>query len=225
MSDPGGHGDRHDELAAYALGALDERERARLESHLDECERCRAYLQWLRPAVDVLPASVEQLAPPPRLQSRLMDAVRADVRRERRERRGRATAENGRSWRGLVLRPAVGIAAAIAVVIGGVVGYVVHDSGGGEPAPTLSATLVRDPVEARLSVQNMPQPEPGDVYKVWVQRNGVMQPSTTFVPEGDGSYETVIRRSLVGAQAVAVTEEEDPATRRPTLPAVISASL
>ena len=45
-----------DDLAAYALGALDEREAGAIEDHLDGCERCRERLRWLAPAVDLLPA-------------------------------------------------------------------------------------------------------------------------------------------------------------------------
>ncbi len=45
-----------EELAGYALGALAPEEAAALEGHLRSCERCRAELAWLRPAVEVLSA-------------------------------------------------------------------------------------------------------------------------------------------------------------------------
>ena len=51
-------------LAAYALGALPEEERARLRG-ISPLPQCRAELEWLRSAVDVLPASVPQVEPPP----------------------------------------------------------------------------------------------------------------------------------------------------------------
>ena len=68
-----------DDLAAYALGALDEREAGAIEDHLDGCERCRERLRWLAPAVDLLPASVEQRTPPPALRENLMATVRAEA--------------------------------------------------------------------------------------------------------------------------------------------------
>ena len=54
-------------------------EAARSRAHLAGCEPCRDYLRWLQPAVDVLPASVAQLEPPPRLGERLMATVRAEA--------------------------------------------------------------------------------------------------------------------------------------------------
>ncbi len=73
------HAERRDDLAAYALGALDQPTAADLEAHLAGCEACSEYLRWLEPAVDLLPASVEQVEPPASLKRNLMDAVRADA--------------------------------------------------------------------------------------------------------------------------------------------------
>ena len=49
-----------DDVAAYLLGALEPGEAAELERHLAGCERCRAELRWLRPAVELLPETVER---------------------------------------------------------------------------------------------------------------------------------------------------------------------
>jgi anti-sigma factor ChrR (cupin superfamily) len=68
-----------DDLAAFALGALDRAEAVEVERHLDACERCRDELHWLAPAVDLLPSSVPQLEPPPRLRRGLMRTVRAEA--------------------------------------------------------------------------------------------------------------------------------------------------
>ena len=73
------HAERRDDLAAYALGALDQPTAADLETHLAGCEACSEYLRWLEPAVDLLPASVEQVEPPASLKRNLMEAVRADA--------------------------------------------------------------------------------------------------------------------------------------------------
>ena len=56
-------------------------------------------LRWLSPAVDVLPAAVEQRTPPPSLRENLMATVRAEAapsaRRRREPRRERRRASRG----------------------------------------------------------------------------------------------------------------------------------
>ena len=67
------HQRRREDVAAYALGALEPDEAAELERHLAGCERCRRDLRWLAPAVSTLGESVERLEPPASLRSELMD--------------------------------------------------------------------------------------------------------------------------------------------------------
>src|SRR5437588_7068408 len=66
-------------LSAYALGALPEEEGARVREHLATCRDCQAELEWLRAAVDALPASVPQVEPPPELEARVMEIVQAEA--------------------------------------------------------------------------------------------------------------------------------------------------
>ena len=73
-----GHDQWEDATAAYVLGALDETERAAFEEHLAGCPACREEVDELRPAVEVLPISVEPVDPPPALKARIM----AEVERE-----------------------------------------------------------------------------------------------------------------------------------------------
>jgi anti-sigma factor RsiW len=80
LGEPTGHERYRGDLAAYALGALEEREAAELQSHLADCEACRMELRWLQPAVDLLPRSVEQLVRPAGLRKRLMAPVRGEAR-------------------------------------------------------------------------------------------------------------------------------------------------
>ena len=74
-----GHERHRDELAAYLLGALEPSEAAELERHLDGCEVCRTELEWLRPAVQLLPESVPRVEAPPELRGRLMEQVRSEA--------------------------------------------------------------------------------------------------------------------------------------------------
>lgn len=226
---------RHDDLAAYALGALDEREAALLEHHLETCEHCRERLSWLAPAVDVLPGAVEQRTPPAALRENLMAVVR-DEAAPRVE-----PARKGRSWwaglRGLVLRPAVGMAVLIVLVAGIGVGYVLRGGGTEEVAPQLtkaqslndsvpvSATLERTGDSATLHVHELPAISADEVYEVWVQRAGVMEPRSTFVLSMDGTAEAAVPGPLGGGEAVLVTREPRGGSRQPTTKPLLTAPL
>src|SRR3954451_25195015 len=75
------HERRSDEIAAFLLGALEPGEAAELERHLAGCEECRTELEWLRPAVQQLPESVQRVEAPPALRPRLMEQVRSEAER------------------------------------------------------------------------------------------------------------------------------------------------
>ena len=81
------HDRRLEEVAAFALGALDAAQIDDFKEHLAGCKRCQDELHWLAPAVQALPEAVERQAPPPALKVRLMEEVRADVAAERSEAR------------------------------------------------------------------------------------------------------------------------------------------
>ena len=220
-----------DDLAAYALDALDRDEAARLERHLEGCESCRDRLQWLRPAVDQLPASVEQMAPPAGLRDSLMETVRAEAAPRR------AAEAPRRSWleglRTAMLRPAAGFALLIVLVAGIATGYLVRgDDTASDFIParssagvTASATLERHGDSATLHVEELPPLARDEVYEVWVQRNGVMEPASTFVLRGDGSAEAAVPGPLDDAEGVFVTAEPRPGTDRPTTDPVLEAPL
>ena len=225
------HTERRDDLAAYALGALDDSAAAELETHVSSCEACAEYLRWLQPAVDLLPASVEQLEPPASLHASLMREVRADA----------AAAERPRlrwSWSGFALRPATVLASVVVLAAGLAVGYVVSDSGDGQrdfieadavgtvPAGTLAATLEHGAGgDAILHVQRAPAPENGDVYQTWVSRGGTMEPAASFTPHEDGTQEVALGDSLDGADAVLVTEEPSADEQQPTSPPILRADI
>lgn len=207
------HEGMRDEIAAYALGALDQSATERLEEHLEGCEECAAYMRWLEPAVDQLPASVPQVEPPAPLGKRLSETVRADGERLR----NGETSERGsrwRSWRGIAWRPATGLAAIAVLAVGAIAGWALHDPG---PEPeAITASLNRDGDAATLHVEDAPQPAGDDVYQVWVQRDGGMSPSSTFDVSGDGSGEAVVDEPLEGAEAVLVTTEPLGGSEQPT---------
>ncbi len=69
-----------DDLALYALSALQGEERATLEKHLEECAACRRELEQLRGDMALLALSTTGPAPPRRARERLMAAVAREPR-------------------------------------------------------------------------------------------------------------------------------------------------
>ncbi|WP_049572385.1 anti-sigma factor [Nocardiopsis sp. SBT366] len=92
------NGDSHrgvrDLLGAYALDMLGPDQRAAVSAHLDGCAECRAELDFVAPAAELLPlADPDRLselpAPPPELGERIVAGVRAEHVPHARGRRAR----------------------------------------------------------------------------------------------------------------------------------------
>src|SRR5208282_4517439 len=60
------------DLALYALGALDDAERQKLEKHLEECVSCRRELELLRGDLSLLALTTAGPQPPARARQRLI---------------------------------------------------------------------------------------------------------------------------------------------------------
>lgn len=228
MSD---HHEYREELAAYALGALETPEKLEVERHVAGCDECREYLLWLDPAVDLLPASVEPRTPPASLKRSLMSAVEDDLKAERKAESDRNRAERG-LW-ATIWRPVTAGVLATVLVAGAVVGYVI---GGNEPESVtiavetgerigaeMEVTLVRQGDEGTLHVVKLPDLPPAQDYQAWIEHDGEMEASSTFDVRKDG--EVVIEGSLDGADAVHVTREPEDGSEEPTLPIIMSAPL
>jgi len=63
--------------AIYALGALDETERASFEAHLATCDVCTAEVRELRNVAGLLAMAAPDVGPPPRLRERILADARA----------------------------------------------------------------------------------------------------------------------------------------------------
>lgn len=232
---PSGHERYRDDLAVYALGALPEDEAADLERHLEGCEACRRRLLWLRPAVDLLPRSVQQLEPPPRLRKRLLATVRAEARHAQQAEAEGTEPSRWRDWGALLSRPATAVAAGAVLVAGIAGGYLLHQPGDSSSlvaarptsaAPRGSAgTLEREDGSAILRVARLPALPKDEVYETWVQRDGKMQPSSLFVLRRDRTADAAVPGPLDDADAVLVTREPRGGSRRPTSPPLLRAPL
>jgi anti-sigma-K factor RskA len=225
-----GHEQYEENVGAYLLGALPELEAEVFEKHVATCADCRRELEQLRVASEALPRAVEPVVPPPELKESIMRTVWAEAE-ERRE----AKPERRWSRRFLERLPRLSpafaaIAAACVLAIGIAIGVGVANIGGSSSktltalvdhtrAPSANASLVVPASRkgAILNVEGLPNPGPGKVYEVWLQRDGTMQPAgALFSVASGGSGTAGIPGSLHGVQAVAVTAERDGGAAKPT---------
>lgn len=228
-----------DDLATYALGALGGDEAVALERHISGCEACQGRLRWLRPAIDVLPAAVEQRTPPERLRESIMEVVRREADSAPAAATRPAASRPGwwESLRGVLVQPATAMTVLILLVAGVGAGYLLRGDDVVEPQSTLvkaealndavpvSATLERVGDSATLHVMAMPALAEDEVYEVWVQRANVMEPRSTFVLNSDGTAEAAVPGPLDGAEAVFVTREPRGGSSQPTTDPLLSAPL
>lgn len=237
MSGPPDHDARRDEVAAYAIGALDGAEALELERHLDGCARCREYLHWLDPATSLLPMSVSQHRSPTQLKRSLMGEVRGDVKAARRAERARQRESKG-VW-GTIWRPVTAVAATAVLVAGLVGGYALRanddpvdmttfveaESTDGGVGAQMKATLERRGDRGTLHVDKLPALPKDRVYQAWIRRDGVLEPSTLFVINRDGAVEVAIEGSLAGATGVYITREPRRGSEHPSSPVIMGAPL
>ena len=225
MSAAEGHRRFEEDLAAYLLGTLDQGDAVAIEEHLAGCERCRSDLEWLRPAAEELATSVPQLDPPRRLRRRTLAAARAEERGSR-----------PRSWRPAAVGAprfamVAGSLALVAVGIAIAIGSLVNDGGPGSSTVAVQPAtagvggrlVVRDEM-ATLELDGMPRLPSSQVYEAWVDRDGELEPSSTFIVDRNGVGTTTIPR-VEGADRVMVTREPRGGSDRPTTAPLLQASL
>ncbi len=108
-----GHEQFAEDLALYALNALEGEERAKLEQHLAACAACKLELEQLRGDGALLALSTMGPRPPQRARQKLLDAVAREARISPAGRQEGPTAESrARSWWGWL-----GWGAAAAVIV------------------------------------------------------------------------------------------------------------
>jgi anti-sigma-K factor RskA len=223
-----GHERHRNELAAYLLGALEPGEAAELERHLAGCEECRTELEWLRPAVQLLPESVERVEPPRELRGRLMEQVRSEAESAAAPRPAR-----GGGLRGWSLRPVAGLAALV-LIVAAVAAYAISDGGSSDgdtttvvagKSPGVTAEMVRDGESGTLHMANLHQLPRDEVLQAWVERDGRVESARTlFVPNQDGTASATID-GMDGVSTVMVTAEPRGGSVQPTGDPIVSVSM
>ena len=74
-------------------------------------------------------------------------------------------------------------------------------------------------------MNQLPPLERDQVYEVWVQRAGVMEPASLFVLDRNGAALAAVPGPLDDAEAVAVTAEPRGGSQSPTSDPLLTANL
>jgi Anti-sigma-K factor rskA len=217
-----------DDLVAFALGAIEPREGEAVDRHIPGCAACTRELEAISPAVGVLGESVDQLVPPPEMRDRVLAIVNSEA--EAREVTEPALRPRPRLAR-LLLRPAAALTAA-AVIAAGVSGYLLAGDGG-DGATTvpvmaeagIGGTLAVEDDSATLELQGMDRLAGSQVYQVWVAKGTELRPSSSFIPEQDGTATTGVDGHLDPGTRVMVTREPRAGRTTPTPPILLSATV
>jgi anti-sigma-K factor RskA len=201
--------DLHDLTAAYALDALDERERAAYEEHLATCERCRAELGELQGVAAALAVAADGPAPPAELRGRIIDAARAE----------RPNVVPLRPRWAVPSAVAAAVAACAAIGLGLWSVSLRNDLADAREAPTVAALAGANGVaavsasgRATLSFASLEQPPAGKTYEAWV-----IEPGRAPQPAGLFRGRTlVLTRSVPKGATIAITVEPAGGSTAPT---------
>jgi len=231
LSEDLGHGEIQDLLGAYALGAVDDNERAIIDAHLQTCESCRIELDDHSRLAETLLRHASRVSPLASIESNGSAKKNGDAGRERRVRR----------WAAPV---AIVI---VAVILGGVFVQAEIRSDGLETRmqrievleraqlattdPAAVVTTLRTPrSEPVLTVVSrraaggasyamnsaLPRLTGGRTYQLWRVDSGVITAAVALGPRPDATAFSLPS----GVSGFLLTVETGPAPRRPTLPAV-----
>jgi anti-sigma-K factor RskA len=204
-----------DDIAAYLLGALDDREAAELERHVEDCPICREELERLRPAIDVLPEAVPMVDPPPAVKAAVMSVVEREAGLARRPVRRRF-------W---LFRPMYAAAVAAVLAIGILAGFLVSSSDEAsvvtarvdrERVPSGSASLRVEDGRGELRVRGFPRTGRATTYQLWLNRDGRVTSAGLFAVGPSGEADAAVTPRLTDRDQVLVTREPRGGSPEPT---------
>lgn len=240
MSERFDHDELLDTAAAWVLGALPEAEAANFAAVLANSPEAQAEVARLQPVADALGLAVPPADPSPSLKANVMAIVEREaallaVAGPEADRPAAPERPARRGWlAGLFARPwltatAVAGALAVGIVIGVLLSSgpsaVDHPVTGVQQWATVTGKVVQHGDRGELELADVPKLPAGQVYKVWVLRDGTPVGDRAFMPDPDGGASVNLRGDLDGASAVAISRETDPDVRAPTTTPVVTASL
>lgn len=223
-----------DDVAPFAIGALDSDATDAFATHIEFCSSCRADVEELQGLASMLPLAAERRQPPPELMQRVMAAVRseAELLRAAGPEADRGAARRSPRRIGAGARGAlVGVAAAAIVAL-----VVVLAGSGTSEVRAVRAQIAYPSAQGRLQLRDgtgtlitagMPGPGRGRVYAIWTQRPG--EPprfAGTLAPEpGSSAMRGKVEGDLDGVRTVMVTLERASVGGSPTAKPVLTATL
>jgi anti-sigma-K factor RskA len=209
-------------LAAYALDALSEDERAAVREHLDGCALHPELLE-LRATIEALAGSVDAIEPPASLRARVLaiataPAVAPPVASPRRL--DQPSIERRRPM--FVPWALAAVVAILAIAIGW---WTTTREAQAPVLVTRAATAVTGPSQGRMTysaesrqlvfeVDALEAAPPGKTYQLWIVRGSTPVSLGTFEPTPGGHGAMTVETTLVEGETLALTVE--PAGGSPT---------
>lgn len=207
-------------LAAYALDALTEEERAAVREHLQDCA-LHPELVALRSAAEALAGTAEPAAPPPELRARVLALASPPVASEH----ARVTPFPARSpWASFVPWAVAAVFAVIAFALGArtlqappAAPVLVHREGTATTGPAHARlTYAADTQLVVFEVDAVAPPPAGSEYQLWVVRGNTPVSLGVFSTTAEGHASVAARSALAAGEVIAVTLEPAGGSPAPT---------
>ncbi|HTV93811.1 MAG TPA: anti-sigma factor [Verrucomicrobiae bacterium] len=195
------HDEMLDNVAAFALGALDAREVSIVLQHMQTCDECQAEYETLRPVVTAVgTTATSDTSPSPLLKARIMKEVHAQGAPARRP--------------SFMLPYALAAACLLlAAGFGAVIveqNHTIADLAGARRIAFAQGEVLVAPDRLYVTVHGLPLLPAGKVYQTWTLAKGAtkMTPSVTFTPDQQGGALVTIP---INATTVATAISVEPA--------------
>jgi anti-sigma factor RsiW len=223
------------DVAAYALGSLDEFERCTFERHLATCAVCSDELVAFDQVIVALAEDAPHQRAPADLRRRVLAEVHQDGTPSSRAESQAPRSPRHRPPAKRLRRPALALCALL-VAAAGVAGTLGLRSSPGRKTQVIQARVIgssgsaevrRASGHTELVVHDLAPPPSGEIYQVWLNRAGRRaQPTTALFNVTDpGDAQVDVPGDLRHITQIMVTPEPAGGTQIPTHPAVITAQL
>jgi anti-sigma-K factor RskA len=225
-------------LAGYALGALEWPEGSRVETHVATCATCASVLAQYRAVVGTLPMGLDPVAPPPEAWA----AIRAGARQRRSPLRGWAKAGVRPHWRRAMWPVLTALVASLLVwnvvlqreltrrapgpapgpeveALSRRPGRLVILTGTGQPGASARLFVAADGGHGHLAISGLNALPRARTYQLWFLRSDAPpMPGGTFTVDARGRAwaKITVPAALEGVRAITVTEEPAPGSVAPT---------
>jgi hypothetical protein len=219
------------DVAAYALGALDQVEADAFALHLRTCAVCPLELVAFHQVIDDVAISAPSFRAPRELRRRVLGAVEADTRLSGAPRGARRSRRSRLHVNGPAVVFAGGFSFAVAAGLVAVIALPGRPGNRTVPAVvtgTGSASLAVTADHGDISLHHVVAPPRGEIYEVWLKRGKSMPTpakARLFGVNAAGNASVKVDGSLSGVTKVLITAEPAGGTLHPTHRPVVTATL